>query len=85
MLNLPPRNCDWLRDSLESLGVEARGVEPLSSPLSTQTSTCLSDDKFWGAKPCAGTLPAPERPQNRFTNQCGRSTDSPACCPRLPP
>ena len=26
--------------------LEARGVEPLSSSLSTQTSTCLSDDKF---------------------------------------
>ena len=26
--------------------VEARGVEPLSSSLSAQTSTCLSDDKF---------------------------------------
>jgi len=26
--------------------VEARGVEPLSSSLSTQTSTCLSGDKF---------------------------------------
>ncbi len=27
-------------------GLEARGVEPLSSSLSAQTSTCLSDDKF---------------------------------------
>jgi hypothetical protein len=26
--------------------LEARGVEPLSSSLSAQTSTCLSDDKF---------------------------------------
>jgi hypothetical protein len=26
--------------------VEARGIEPLSSSLSTQTSTCLSGDKF---------------------------------------
>ena len=29
-----------------SYELEARGVEPLSSSLSTQTSTCLSDDKF---------------------------------------
>ena len=29
-----------------SLMVEARGVEPLSSKLSTQASTCLSDGKF---------------------------------------
>ena len=26
--------------------LEARGIEPLSSSLSTQTSTCLSGDKF---------------------------------------
>ncbi len=26
--------------------VEARGVEPLSSPLSTSTSTCLSGGQF---------------------------------------
>ena len=26
--------------------LEARGVEPLSSSLSAQTSTCLSGDKF---------------------------------------
>src|SRR5439155_21929306 len=26
--------------------LEARGVEPLSSSLSAQTSTCLSDDRF---------------------------------------
>ena len=35
------------RDSPRKLsGLEARGVEPLSSPLSAQTSTCLSDDQF---------------------------------------
>ena len=34
--------CAW---ELE-LEMEARGVEPLSSSLSTQTSTCLSGDKF---------------------------------------
>jgi hypothetical protein len=28
------------------LMVEARGVEPLSSSLSAQTSTCLSGEKF---------------------------------------
>src|SRR5207244_1960597 len=34
------------RQPREFSGLEARGVEPLSSSLSTQTSTCLSDDKF---------------------------------------
>jgi len=40
-----------LRIALFALGeirirLEARGVEPLSSSPSAQTSTCLSDDKF---------------------------------------
>jgi hypothetical protein len=34
------------RELLKIKEVEARGVEPLSSPLSTQTSTCLSGGEF---------------------------------------
>ncbi len=39
--------------------LEARGVEPLSSKLSTQASTCLAGDLFLGAEGCAGTLRLP--------------------------
>jgi len=34
------------RKYLKINNVEARGVEPLSSSLSTQTSTCLSGGEF---------------------------------------
>ena len=65
--------------------LEARGVEPLSPKRSTQTSTCLSGGKVYGAERCTGTLPAPERPRNSFTVRRGHSAERLACCPRLAP
>ncbi len=44
--------------------VEARGVEPLSSKLSTQASTCLAGDLFLRSRRLRRHTASPERPRN---------------------
>ena len=55
--------------------VEARGVEPLSSSLSTQTSTCLSDEIF--EKPTLHRHTADFRASTNFLHRPARSLRRP--------
>ena len=61
--------------------VEARGVEPLSSKLSTQASTCLAGDLFLRSRRLRRHTSSPEPPRNSFTVRRGHSAVRLACCP----
>jgi hypothetical protein len=66
-----------------SWGLEARGVEPLSSSLSTQTSTCLAG--AYSEEPTLHRRTTDSRASaiSILRIRRGRSADSPACCPRF--
>ena len=67
---------DNLRSPLRSgRRLEARGVEPLSSSLSTQTSTCLSDEIF--GKPTLHRHTADFRASTNFLHRPVRSLRRP--------
>jgi hypothetical protein len=65
-------------------GLEARGVEPLSSSLSTQTSTCLSGVPVLRSR-LLRRHTAGSRASAKSIHRigAGRSADWPACCPRF--
>src|SRR4051812_33623095 len=86
MLSLPLSQLDIPRHKyLMTNYVEARGVEPLSSKRSTQTSTSLPDVKFKGAKLPPGPRPPPERQQNSFQNPAGSPRRFARLFPPFPP
>ena len=71
------------RKSLTTKILEARGVEPLSSSLSTQTSTCLSGVISEELTLHRRTANSRASAKSILRIRRGRSADSPACCPRF--